>query len=411
MNIWIVHHNALPPTQAGGTRHYALAKELLRRGHKVTIWASSFNHWTKEERLASRETHKLEVIDGVPFEWIRTPHYRGNSPARVWNMLAFSYRLWQLGRGLGLAKPDVILGSSPPPFAALAAERLTRHFRVPFVLEIRDLWPQTLIDLGSIPPSHPFIVLLDKIERHLYRKASAIVTLLPGAARYMAAKGADPSRVVWIPNGIDLELVPTPSPPQPKEPFTVMYAGAHGLANGLELALEAAHLLEKQGWGKRVRFRFVGNGPEKPNLIRRARELELGNVSFEDPVPKGEVYRLLSQADAFLLILKDSPLFRWGVSPNKLFDFLASARPVLFCVGSPFNPVADANAGMSVPPGDARALTEAVKHLALLSPEERWAMGLRGREYVEQHHAFSRLADKLEGVLQDVVHAAALSHR
>ncbi|WP_082077929.1 glycosyltransferase family 4 protein [Thermus filiformis] len=304
MNVWMVNHYALPPSQAGITRHYTLAKELLKRGHQVIIWASSFNHGTKEERLANRETHKLELTDGVPFYWIRTPPYKGNSPARVWNMLTFSYRVWQLGRGFRLAKPDVILGSSPHPFAALAAEWLASHFRVPFVLEVRDLWPQSLIDLGDIPPSHPFVVLLDKIERHLYRKASTIVTLLPDAGEYMTAKGADPSRVVWIPNGIDLELVPTPSPPQPKEPFTVMYAGAHGLANGLELALEAAHLLEKEGWGRRVRFRFVGDGPEKPTLIRRARELGLGNVSFEEPVPKGEVYTLLNQADAFLIILQ-----------------------------------------------------------------------------------------------------------
>jgi glycosyltransferase involved in cell wall biosynthesis len=405
MNIWIVNHYALPPSRAGGTRHYTFARKLQKRGHTVTILASSFNHWTKEELLKNRETHRLEITEGVPFLWIRTPHYKGNSPARVWNMLVFSYKAWRMGKRARLEKPDVIVGSSPHPFAALVGERLANYFGVPFVLEVRDLWPQTLIDLGRIPPYHPFVILLDKIERYLYRNASAIVTPLPGAGEYMATKGADPSRVVWIPNGIDLELVPTPSPPQPKEPFTVIYAGAHGLANGLELALESAHLLEKEGWGNRVRFRFIGDGPEKPNLIRRAQELGLGNVSFEDPVPKSEIYTLLSQADAFLIILRDSALYRWGISLNKLFDYLASARPIIFCGDSPYNPVADANAGISVPPGDPKALAEAVKQLALLPPEDRWAMGLRGREYVERHHSFGSLADKLEKVLRDVIHA------
>lgn len=403
MNIWIVNHYALPPSQAGGTRHYTLAKALRQLGHNVIIWASSFNHWTKEDQLKSGEAYRLEPIEGVPFFWIRTPSYKGNSLARMWNMAVFAYRMWRLGKVAGLEKPDVIIGSSPHLFAALAAERLAARFRVPFILEVRDLWPQTLIDLGNFSPRHPFIVLLERIERHLYRKAAAIITLLPGAKEHMAGKGADPSRIVWIANGIDLELVPPPQPPGSEGPFTVMYAGAHGLANGLELALDAACCLEQEGWGERVRFRFIGDGPEKPNLMKKAQCLGLHSVSFEDPVPKKAVYRLLQEADAFLLILRDSPLFRWGISPNKLFDFLSQARPVIFCVNTPFNPVEEVKAGVTVSPANPEALADAIKRLALLSPEERWSMGLRGRKYVEKHHSLNRLANKLEEVL---THAA-----
>jgi glycosyltransferase involved in cell wall biosynthesis len=325
-------------------------------------------------------------------------------------MFAFSYRVWQLGRGLGLAKPDVIVGSSPHPFAALAAQRLAGHHGVPFVLEVRDLWPQTLIDLGRIPPRHPFIVLLEKIERYLYRRASAIVTLLPGAGEYMAAKGAELSQVVWIPNGIDLDLVPPPQPPRANGPFTVTYAGSHALSDGLELALEAAYLLKKEHWAHRVRFRFIGDGPEKHSLVQTATRLGLRNVSFEEPVPKRLIYNVLQEAQAFLIILRNAPLYRWGMSFNKLFDYLALARPIIFCGDTAFNPIREASPFIAVPPGDPGALADAVKQLALLAPEERWAMGLRGREYVEQHHAFSRLADRLEGVLQDVVHARTVSH-
>jgi glycosyltransferase involved in cell wall biosynthesis len=182
-----------------------------------------------------------------------------------------------------------------------------------------------------------------------------------------------------------------------------MYAGAHGLANRLEVVLEAAHRLEREGWGERIRFRLVGDGPEKPALVARTRLLGLKSVIFEDPVTKYDIYRTLQEADAFLMMLAYSPVFQWGVSPNKLFDFMAAARPVLFGVKTAFNPVQEAEAGITVPPEDSEALANAIKHLAEMSPEQRWAMGLRGRRYVEEHHAFARLGGRLEEVLAQVV--------
>ncbi len=251
MNLWIVNHYAIPPQRAGGTRHYTLAKELIRRGYRVTIIASSFDHATRREaHLAPGEPFKLEVIESVPFLWLRTPPYAGNSVARIWNMTVFAYRVWRSAGEALLGKPDVVIGSSPHPFAALAAERLATRFRVPFVLEVRDLWPQTLIDLGGFSPRHPFILLLESIERYLYRKASRIITLLPGAGEHIREKGGDLSRVVWIPNGIDLELSPSPQPPRLNQVFTIMYAGAHGLANGLDLVLDVAALLEEGRVGR-----------------------------------------------------------------------------------------------------------------------------------------------------------------
>ncbi len=402
MNVWLVNHYAVPPGQPGGTRHYALARELVRRGHRVTIVASSVEYLTRQERhLGPREIYRLEQVEGVPFLWLRTLPYRGNSLARVGNMLTFTWRVLRWAPRVLTAPPDVIVGSSPHPFAAWAASRLAAHFRVPFVLEVRDLWPQSLIELGNFAPWHPFILGLAALERHLYRRAARIITLLPGAVDHIRAKGGDPARVVWIPNGLDLTLVPPPQPPPEDGVFTVMYAGAHGRANGLDVALAAARELQRVA-APPVRFVFVGDGPEKPALQAQARAWGLRNVRFEDPVPKREVYRRLQQADAFLMILRPSPVFRWGVSPNKLFDFMAMARPVLFCVQTPYNPVAEAGAGLSVPPGNAQALARALQQLAALSPRERWEMGLRGRRYVERAHAMPVLAARLEQTLQAV---------
>ncbi|MBE3576264.1 MAG: glycosyltransferase family 4 protein [Limnochordales bacterium] len=401
MNIWIINHYAVPPNCPGGTRHYSLAKYLVQRGHNVTIVASSFNHTTRREvHLNPGECYKLDTVGGVRFLWLRTPPYAGNTVARVRNMLSFSHRVYRLVSPQLLGKPDVILGSSPHLFAALAAERLAARYAVPFVFEVRDLWPQSLIDLGGFNQHHPFIAMLEGIERHLYRRATRIITLLPGACDHMQRKGAARSKVDWIPNGIDLDLIPAPTPPRRTDTLTVMYAGSHGLANGLEVVLEAAYLLQQNGWAQRIRFRLIGDGPEKPSLVRKSQELRLTNVSFEDPVPKQDIYKVLAEADAFLMVLKTSPLFRWGISPNKLFDYMVSARPVLFCVDTPFNIVEEARAGLSVSPGNPSELAKAAVRIAEMSYEERWEMGMRGRMYVENNDSFSVLADKLEHTLR-----------
>lgn len=399
MRIWIVNHYAVPPNRAGGARHYTLAKQLQARGHQVLIIAASFDHRTRSEfRLASSDAYRTETIEGVPYHWVKAPAYEGNSPARLWNMVSFAARS-ALRPGLreGPA-PDVVLGSSPTLFAALAAEKIARSFGVPFVLEVRDLWPDSLIDLGSVSARHPFIRILRRIEGHLYRSADRVVSLLPGAVDHITRiRGRD--GVVWIPNGVDLSGVEAvvPAPLSADDPLKVVYAGAHGLANGLDTILEAAAIA-----GQQVRVLLVGDGPEKTRLELRARKLGLDNVEFREPVPRALILDLLRRSDACIMPLKDSPVFRWGVSPNKLFDYLAAARPVIFGVQSPYNPVSMAEAGVTVQPEDPEALAAAMVQLRRLSNGERCEMGLRGFRYVQENHNAVVLAERLESVLNDV---------
>lgn len=399
MRIWMINHYAEPYG-----RHHNLAGELIRRGHQVVIFASSFDHRTRQEsRLAPGENMKNEKIGGIPYVWLRTPPYPGNTPARAWNMAVFARRIWGMKKTEGIERPDVIIGSSPHLFAALAAQRISVRFRVPFVFEVRDLWPQSLVDLGNVSERHPVVRGLEKIEKYLYRRAARIISLLPGAVEHMVAKGANREKVAWIPNGINTDLVPPPEPPSNDGVFTVMYAGAHGLANALDHLLDAAAILQEEDLGRKILIRFIGDGPEKPRLREVAARRELKNVRFDDPVPRDKIYNLLRKADAFVMPLKLSPVFRWGVSPNKLFDYMATARPVIFSVNSPINPVKEAGAGITVPPENPQALAKAIKELLNMTPEERWKMGLRGREYVERYHSFTRLADKLEKVLEEAV--------
>ena len=158
MKIWFVNHYAVPLTHVGNVRHFTLARELVKRGHDVSIVASSFIHKTLSEGVSTgKNACKHENIEGVDFLWIKTPPYKGNSWKRLWNMTVFGFRFW-MGKGTrGLKRPDIIIGSSPDPLAAFAAYRVARRLKVPFVFEVRDLWPQTLVDLGRISPNHPLV--------------------------------------------------------------------------------------------------------------------------------------------------------------------------------------------------------------------------------------------------------------
>jgi len=400
MKIWFVNHYAVPPVEAGGTRHYSFAKELINRGHQVRIIAANFNHQTRKPILNNSDQRILNTEhDMVPFSFIKVPAYTGNSPARLINMLSFSRQLLYIDECENFQTPDIIIGSSPHPFAAWAAQKLASRWQIPFILEIRDLWPQSLIDLGRISPRHPAVWFMTRLERYLYNKADKIITLLPGAHDYIESIGIDSDKVVWIPNGIDFSLFNQPLvEPNNNEVFTVMYAGAHGLANGLDIIVKCAEIVNRNYAGK-VIFRLVGEGPEKKRLKTMANKMGLTNISFEDPVPKQQVPQLLSQADAFIMLLKDSPVFRWGISPNKLYDYLSSGRPVIFGIRAYNNPVEEAGAGITVPPENPEKLAEAIIQLYNMGWEKRKEIGLNGRKYVEENHDFKDLVIKLEKIL------------
>jgi glycosyltransferase involved in cell wall biosynthesis len=348
VNLWIFNHYALAPDMPGGTRHYDLARELVSRGHRVFIFATSFHHQLhRETRLQPGERWKIENVDGVKFVWIRTPSYQRNDWRRVQNMVVFAFRAWWLGRKLPklapeVGKPDVVIGSSPHLLTPLAAYWVAQHYGVPFVMEVRDLWPQTIIDMGELSAHHPITKALQVLERFLYYRAKKIITLLAQADKYISACGIPQEKIVWIPNGVDFSRFEGLEPCVASENgLKVIYLGAHGKANALDIVIQAAKILQDQGY-RQIRFILVGDGPEKPKLIRLGQALGLANVEFREPVPKTEIPRVLGEADAFIVQLGGSEVYRWGISSNKLFDFMAAGRPVFSSAEAPLNPVEEA---------------------------------------------------------------------
>ncbi len=399
MTIWFIHHYALSPSSAGGTRHFSTARWLVRQGHRVRIFASSYHYQAhRETRDFGSEHFQSEMVEGVEFVWVRTRPYHGNSLGRVLNMLSFAWRVLRGDlREAGGEAPSVVLGSSPQPFAALAARILARRHGARFVYEVRDIWPQTLVELGRTSRWNPLILAFAWIERHCARRADAVVTLLPGSVPHLRACGARPDRIVHVPNGVDLVQAGPVRPLPGGATCTFLYAGAIGIANGLDTVIAAAELLAESA--PVVRIVIVGEGPELPGLRAEVARRGLNNVEFRAPVPKADVYGVLAEADAFLMVLRDSPVFQWGISPNKLFDYLAAGRPVVFAVNTPVDIVTAAGAGVRADPASASDLARAMTEMAMLPREVRAAMGRRGRAWVEEHHDVEKLAHRFATAL------------
>ena len=405
--LWILNHYAVTPDLPGRTRHFDLGRELIRQGWRVILFASSFQHHDhREAKLSGGERWRLEEVERVSIVWVRTTPYVRNDWRRALNMVSFAVRAWGIGRSLPrretrVRRPDVVIGSSVHLLTVLAAWRLARRHRARFIMEVRDLWPETLIDMREVKKHSLVARLLRVLERFLYRRADRIITLLPRAHEYIESRGIPGRKIVWIPNGVDVtRFEPVPARRTTGSLFTVMYLGAHGQANTLDVVLEAAKLLQDQA-KERVRFILVGDGPEKPRLMEEAGRFSLSNVEFRNALPKDDVPKTLAEADATVLVLHDLPLYRYGISLNKLFDYLAAARPIILAGNPANNPVAEAMCGLVVPPQDPLALTKAVIALLETPASERAAMGARGRAYVEERHALPALARRLAECLEE----------
>lgn len=408
-NIWILNHYAKTPDMPGGTRHYDFGKELAKRGYKVTIFASSFHHnQHKELKLTKNEKYKIENIDGINFVWIKTFSYRKNDWRRMINMISYMWRVYWLGKKItkidkNIGKPDIIIGSSVHLLAALAAYWLSKYYKAKFIMEVRDLWPQVLIDMRRFKENNPIIKILQILEKFLYKKAKKIIVLLPRAEEYITLLGIEKVKIRWIPNGVDISRFPEIHNKKGDDSiFKVIYFGAHGIANALEYILMAAKIIQNKNY-KDIIFSLYGNGTEKKRLIEYKEKIGLKNLEFHSPIPKSEVYKVISNADVLLCTYKYHDTLRYGTSLNKLYDCMALAKPIIYTSKEKNNIVNISKCGITIPFENAQAMANAILTLYQKSSAERKEMGKRGREYVEKYHSIPVLVDKLEKVFQEVI--------
>jgi glycosyltransferase involved in cell wall biosynthesis len=412
-SVWMFNHYAVGPGVPGGTRHYDIGRELVKRGWRVTVFSAVYpQHGSPYGgQIAEEGTHFMltEVHDGVSF--VKVPALRrGNtSVMRVLSMLSYIPGVMRVSRGL--PRPDIIIGSSVHPFAAWIAWRLARRIGCRYIFEIRDLWPETIVQLGGVSRRHPFIMLLSRIERSLVQDAGKVVTLLPNAYSYLARFGIPEHKVAVVPNGVDVSRLDVVDRQLPSHiemelnrlrgAFIVAYTGAHGLANRLDLVIDAAAKCSTSGKTD-IAFLLVGNGPDKPRLQQRVAELQLQNVTFADRIDKGQVLPLLVRCDAGVIAWRESPLYQYGISPNKLFDYMLAGLPVVMAGDSPNNPIGNSGGGIIVPYDDADGMAQALIDLEG-DREKAHAMGFKGRQYVTERHSSAYLAFLMEKALLEVL--------
>lgn len=402
MNILLINHYAGSSNHGMEYRPFYLAREWVKSGHRVSIIAASYSHLrSSSPSLKERITH--EVIEGINYFWIRTPRYQGRGIGRIINMMIFSFMLIiKKTEIVHECNPDVVIASSPHPFIIHGAFKIARSTDARLVFEVRDLWPLELIEVTKVSPWHPFLLMMQWVENYAYRNSDHVVSLLPKADGYMENHGMESHKFSYVPNGADVYGWQTNRTSLPehhaeaifklksKGHFIVGYAGSHGLPNALHILIEAAVLLKSEP----VTFVLVGKGLEKLNLKRRVSELGLENIIFLDPILKTSIPAFLDLMDVLYIGWLKSPLYRFGISPNKLLDYMMSSKPIIHAVDAGNDLVAESHCGISIPPEDPGAIAKAVVSLMNMSDAERESMGLRGKEYVIEYHDYNILSKR-----------------
>lgn len=400
MRIVLINHYAGSLHHGMEYRPYYFAREWRKLGHEVAIIAATHSH-VRTRQPPAHGWWNGETIDDIPYVWLKTPGYRGNGFGRMFNMLAFIGLLYRYSARIRREfRPDLVIASSTYPLDTYPAFRLGRRCGAKNIYEVHDLWPLSPVELGSMSPSHPFIRMMQRAENHGYRYADMVVSMLPLAKEHMMRHGMTEQKFVHIPNGVDPGEWDAPALELPrrhieelfearrKGHFLVCYAGAHGLANGLDAFLEAADLLRDRA----ITFLLVGDGPEKPRLKAVAERRALNNIRFLDPISKRCMPSLLRLMDTLYIGLKRTPLFRFGISPNKLMDYMMAAKPVIQAIEAGNDLVRESGCGLSVAPENPQAIADAIIALSLKSDSERLQIGNRGRQYIMEHNKYPHLA-------------------
>jgi glycosyltransferase involved in cell wall biosynthesis len=399
MHVLLIHQAFAAIHEPGGTRHHELALFLANRGHRVTIIASPVSYLTGEvaRDAVSPSGHKrIHIIRPRVYAALHRSFFH-----RVLNFLSFMVSsFWA---GLQVREVDLVWGTTPPLFQGVTAWLLARLKGVPFLFEVRDLWPAFAVAVGVLK-NKLLIKASEWLERRLYNWADVLVINSPGFKTHVESRGG--GKVFLVPNGADVTMfhpddqgIAFRRGHQLEDEFIVLYAGAHGMSNDLGVLLEAAALL---GDLEKLAVVLLGDGKEKAKLKARARAMGLENVYFLPPLPKDEMSGALAAADVCVATLKPIEMYK-TVYPNKVFDYMAAGRPVILAIDGVIRDVVEkADAGIPVPPGDPHALADAIRKM-MRDRQKGRILGQNGRKYVEKQFDRTVLAGKLIQIMTTLI--------
>lgn len=406
MRIMLINHYAGSPTMGMEYRPYYLSQEWIKLGHEVVIIAASNSHVRAHQPDITKD-FTSENIDGIEYLWIKTPPYEGNGFGRVLNMRSFTKALRNKSKYLASHyKPDLVIASSTYPLDNYYANRIAKLAGAKYFYEVHDLWPLSPKELGGMSSFHPFIIWMQRAENYAYKHADQVISMLPVTKGHMKEHGLDLKKWKYIPNGINVSewekqeavnAIALNKIEEIKAKFkkTIGYTGSFGIANSLEILLNAAPELSKLD----IAVVLVGGGSEKQNLIHLTEKLGVNNVFFIDTIPKKEVPALLNLFDILFIGWRRKKLYRFGISPNKVFDYMMASKPIIQAIEAGNDMIAEASCGFSIEPENPEAIIEATKKILSLSPQEIELMGKNGRKFVLENHNYEILAKRF---LEDV---------
>ncbi len=409
MNIWIFNHHAQGPEIPGGTRHYDLAKQLVSYGHSVTIFAAGFHYTLLKETVEyDQDGKRIENKSGIKFVWVKTYPYSKNDIKRMVNIFSYAWKLNFLIPELNLEKPNIIIGTTVHPFAGVIAHRFAKKYRVPFIFEIRDLWPQSFIDMGVWKKDSIVSKVFRAIEKYTVKRADRIISLSPMTERYLKDV-YDYEDNIYIPNSVDVNYAnENKSLEDMNETFVqlrklkedqkklFMFTGAIVQSNSINTFIETSKKLKRDD----IQIVLVGKGQERAKYEKLIKDESLSNISFLDPVHKKLVPKLLDFADVLLLIQGN---VQWG-SSNKLYDYLAAKKPIITSLYVKHNDVVeDIGCGYSSGYGNSDDMVKNIDKLFSLSDEKKMEMGAKAYTYVSKNHDIKIMAKKLENLCKELV--------
>lgn len=407
MKVYIISHDAGSKKLGMLFRPYFIAQGLKKIGHDVQVIAGSFSHVRRVNPEVKKDL-EVHTIEGITYHWLKTLSYFGNSGKRALGLFIFSIKLW-LFAGYFARKfaADVVIASSPHPLMVWGAHRLAKKLNAKFIFEVRDIWPLSMFELSGMKKNHPFYILCQWAEDYAYKHADTVVSLLPYAYEHMQTLGLKQEKFVCIPNGFDQtewdkrrplnsETFKKIEAFKKKFPFVVGYAGLHSSAYSLSYLIEAFSILSSNN---SIGLILVGDGPDKLALIDKAQKLNLKNILFLDPITKEEVPHFLEQIDVAYISLKKTPLFKYGISPNKLIDYMAAAKPILYAIDTERDQVQESNCGVHVDPHNPEQIAASILQMAHTDKPQLRQMGERGRKWLKDHVDYNVLIRKYETLL------------
>lgn len=396
-SILVINQFAGTPESGWGERHYYFAKYWKEQGYDVTIVSSSFNHMFKKTVQVDGFC-KEEVYNGIKFYWIKTPVYDPKSVKRFVSMLIFAWRVLFINKYLG-NKPDFIIVSSMPIFPILSGFFLKKKFKSSkLILEIRDIWPLSLIELAKVSRYHPLVLFIGWFEKFGYRKSDLVVSLLPNARAHIEEVAKRKVNFEYIPNGIDpdqlkdepldqqtLKLLPVGAK------MIIGYTGTIGLANALEFFIEAAKSVSRSY--PDIHYVLVGDGYLKTRLVEESADCP--QIHFIPKIKKDQVQNIIRYFDVCFVGIHDNlALYKHGISVNKYFDYMLAGKPILDSNNLIKDAVEVCGCGIIVPPGSASEIEAGILKFYNMNASDRALMGGKGKAYVLSNHSIKFLSQK-----------------